>query len=1425
MAERTVEVAIRAKDEATEAIQSFVRAVGAAGKSTEQFREDLAKTDKQFGALVEATDKVRGAVQTLKEVSSTATRFQKLRDELTTLNQKLSDNRVILDAAAVAQQKAAAVAAQAVGEYNKTTTALKALTNEQDQLIAREKQLAKTVSAAERFEKLTASADKYEKELNDLTAANAKQVEEQRRLQTQVLTTSRALATATDETQKAALAQERAAATTSLKKITKELGPFRTASEALRTKITQTAASIETLGASIQKSGVDSRELLRPLDQLKSELAAVGNQVKVLDGQIAPLNGAFQNAKNAATTTAQALREANADLGKAQTNYNKVEKEVTNLGGKLTELGGKLDQAGVDTRQLASEQDRLQSELQQTQRSLRDAEGSTQKYAKAASQAAGAQENFLEKGRKALSFTQRIRGQVLSLASAYFGLFGVINQVTAAFQTNQKLQSARNSLLVANNGDQQAAAQDFAYVTAQADRLGQSLDTLAAQYAKLRVSAKNANVSANSVNFIFEALSEGATTLSLSGEQVDRVFNAVSQIFSKGKINAEELSQQLGDNLYGSVGLLAKGLGLAEADLLALVKAGNLTSEALIALASEARKTYKDGFEQASKSSLAEFNRLKNGVTELRVAFVAAAEESGLAEALRGLRQELSDPELQNGVRELGKAFVELVKALPEAIKLVDDFVIALAALQVGKALNALKLFQLAAATSIGAAVAAVGTLITTLTTTLVAAFTGAGAAAIKLRGVLVATLSPASLAIAAAGIYLLWENSETFRKGIIALIATVDTWRVKIVAGVKLVSILVTGYFKSLTNGLLDLAVQFGIDVADFFGLDQAVVTLRSMAAKLRKAAVEEKKKTVDEFVRVAKDANAELAAIDEATTQFFIDNTDGGPQPAQTTGSAPMADQQAAEAERLLLERQNALRELNKDIDKAIGKLAPKQAKENEDLQALLNQVVEKYQSMYDQIDRLDPADREAAKAKVDSLVTQEQTLVRQKFYKEEGDKRVQLAAQARDAILEGEQNFKEKLAQLSGDPKAILDAQLKEVEEKYRETYEKIDQLKGKEAEQARARLDKLVADEQALLRAQAETRGGLVQELQDSLLQATDQGAKVELEKLRAEFERTVNELKAIGRTDGIGIAQQLFDVQSAKVELDDLQQRYSKIVESFDVAQERAANAIQTGGNPATARQDVEAARAKALADLQALSAEYERLAQLNIPGATAAAAEFNATLARLGQGPAGGVKATLADLRAELDEATQSFGGNAIKALRDGLTGFFQDIATGSMSAKEAFQGFALGVLQSLTQLVSQILANQIILSIFGGPAGGGAGLFAGLFHSGGIVGRSSGRSRRVDPAIFAAAQRYHSGGMVGLQPDEVPAILQRGEEVLSRGDPRNAMNGGASPQQPVQVKVVNAIDSGDFISQGLNTSRGQEAVLNFIRANKGALA
>ena len=92
--------------------------------------------------------------------------------------------------------------------------------------------------------------------------------------------------------------------------------------------------------------------------------------------------------------------------------------------------------------------------------------------------------------------------------------------------------------------------------------------------------------------------------------------------------------------------------------------------------------------------------------------------------------------------------------------------------------------------------------------------------------------------------------------------------------------------------------------------------------------------------------------------------------------------------------------------------------------------------------------------------------------------------------------------------------------------------------------------------------------------------------------------------------------------------------------------------------------------------------------------------------------------------------------------------------------------------------------------------------------------------SRNVAASWFASARRYHTGGLPGLRADEVPAILQKGEEVLARNDARNVLNGGGGGAGG-GVTIVNTIDPSEVVSIGLGTPAGRRTLLNAIAADR----
>ncbi len=87
---------------------------------------------------------------------------------------------------------------------------------------------------------------------------------------------------------------------------------------------------------------------------------------------------------------------------------------------------------------------------------------------------------------------------------------------------------------------------------------------------------------------------------------------------------------------------------------------------------------------------------------------------------------------------------------------------------------------------------------------------------------------------------------------------------------------------------------------------------------------------------------------------------------------------------------------------------------------------------------------------------------------------------------------------------------------------------------------------------------------------------------------------------------------------------------------------------------------------------------------------------------------------------------------------------------------------------------------------------------------------------------VFGAAPRYHGGGIAGLQNDEIPAILQRGEIIRTRQQEaalQARMNAGQQSQVPIRNIIV---FNEDELADALSGSAGEKVVINHVRRNGG---
>ena len=1106
----------------------------------------------------------------------------------------------------------------------------------------------------------------------------------------------------------------------------------------------------------MDKLADQSRRLRAASDALKGQ-AGLADELNRQNTALLASQQRFEEARQEVIQYAQAVERADKPNDELAQSLQRAQNEMKQAHGELTrqtEAFNRVQQraaaAGITLNNLTGIEQRLaqaagrvragQEQVAQTMTRLEQTTAKTNTQLKL----------FNDGQRTALSLYQRTRGQVLSLVSAYVGVFGAINLVNSAMDAAIEKERVMSRLLIANKGNQTAAAEEYDYLRKKADELGAAFGPLAESYSRFAVAARDAGMSTEATRFIFEAFTEAATAMRLSGDETAGAFRALEQIFSKGFIQAEELRGQLGDRMTGAFNLFAKAIGVTTQELNNMLeKGGEVKAEFVLLAAQTARGIYGPQAKAASNSLLGDLNRMQNAWGDLKREII----DGGLGDALRrlfvDLTKYLKSDDGKKFAENLTKVFVaaadaggELLKVLAEndeIIKLLADTVafliknfkallaimlaiqgarIALVFTQLAGEILKARAATLALNTALGAGTAA-----------------SAGRAGAALGGLISGPIA-AILAIAAAGIII---PIYFQMKG------ELESNKVKVDAQ-KTINDLNRGFEvsqRSLSDTSKTNAEQLERQVtAAQRLLDIYDKQKESLQAQIRENTAVRKNQTAIRVAQGTREHDMNFPAKQfEAMRQV------------EAEGKA-LEDQLAA-----LEQRAAPLRQQVAAASRQIGETKAREAAaENDALAAEFKRIQA-------------AADAAAARAGTDTKAAKAAEAARKKAEAEE--KRLAALAERR---LRLEEDVAEKLRDIDNDIAAsrpdTLEARL--------------------------AVIDNKIADRKA--------------ELERMLREADKLGQS---DTAKGEIQRGLDALPALQQAQAQATTQEFYEQR-----INDLLQQRQASMDAINTLQEAG---LLTTSEAATRIEEV---NARLLPQLEEMRLKAE------------------AFMATLGDGPAAqAARANLENLTAQIRAVGVELTGQKRQVIDVFVNGFgqaFMETATlisdtlkGVQDAGDAWKAFGDIVLNTIADILIQLAQMIIQQAIFNAlkaaaeNSGGGWGAIisqvAGYLHVGGLVGSGAGRRSSVPSYVFENAPRYHSGGVAGLAPDEVPTVLKRNEEVLTENDPRHRFNGGmaggAAPN--VDVSITNAIDSASVFAAGANSRDGRTAIFNLIKADR----
>lgn len=207
-------------------------------------------------------------------------------------------------------------------------------------------------------------------------------------------------------------------------------------------------------------------------------------------------------------------------------------------------------------------------------------------------------------------------GMVAPQLSQFAGRLGLVAAGVAAlnqsFTSNLRMEPINMALKV-GSGNTEQFNRNLEFLRETTDRLGLEFISTAGAFKMWQGAAKFSNLTANETRGIFESVANAGAKMKLSNEQVEGTFLALSQMLSKGKVQAEELRGQLGERLPGAFALAAKAMGVTEQELNKMLEKGEvIADEFLPRFAEQLDKSFGNDKNERIQGMQASVNRLKN---------------------------------------------------------------------------------------------------------------------------------------------------------------------------------------------------------------------------------------------------------------------------------------------------------------------------------------------------------------------------------------------------------------------------------------------------------------------------------------------------------------------------------------------------------------------------------------------------------------------------------------------------------------------------------------------------------------------------------------------------------------------------------------------------------------------------------------------
>tara|TARA_A100000172_G_scaffold13728_1_gene7243 strand:- start:767 stop:2932 length:2166 start_codon:yes stop_codon:yes gene_type:complete len=403
----------------------------------------------------------------------------------------------------------------------------------------------------------------------------------------------------------------------------------------------------------------------------------VAKAFKRLRGETTRLNRDFKSLSK--DSIAKVKNEFNKLGAGARNSINGMQAQRNALNG----LRNMADVTSIEFKQLTADIARLDAQMRKAGAGTTGFKGKLKGFAKGAGAIAAGGIFGGPEGAVGGAIGLKVGGPAGAAVGAAIGAqVGMVRQSIGEIAIyNAALERQRRALkLVIGDLGKYNKAQKFLANTSK--KLAIPQDVIVRQFTSLTASVVGAGQSVSDAEEVFQAIAAGIRGTGGNLEDMKAAMRATSQVFSKGKVSAEELRQQLGERLPGAFTLFAKSMDKTPAELDKALEQGKVTLDDFMKFAKTLFATYGENAEILAQGPEAAGDRLQTSISDLKdnlgepLSKIGAMFQNMATTAVNSLNdisEAVGDRVAEGLTRDIGRRTENIANLQKETKKAFDD--------------------------------------------------------------------------------------------------------------------------------------------------------------------------------------------------------------------------------------------------------------------------------------------------------------------------------------------------------------------------------------------------------------------------------------------------------------------------------------------------------------------------------------------------------------------------------------------------------------------------------------------------------------------------------------------------------------------------------------------------------------------------------